>query len=124
MEEYNQFFKDKEKIKAMDIYQLDEYISKNEYFIFSDIARFRNIGRSMLHYQLKKSRLFLRDGKKCKICLSDVNMEIHHKDRDRNNNNEENLITLCRNCHRKLHKFKLCDDINVIMDSRRFYVNL
>lgn len=30
--------------------------------------------------------------------------DIHHIDRDKNNNKTENLITLCRRCHIKLHR--------------------
>lgn len=31
-------------------------------------------------------------------------LDVHHIDRDRKNNNIENLLTLCSNCHRLEHK--------------------
>ena len=38
-------------------------------------------------------------------------LEVHHIDENRQNNNLENLIILCPNCHKKLtlHKYKLID---------------
>lgn len=39
----------------------------------------------------------------CEICGSDKNLCVHHKDLDRHNNSESNLITLCRSCHTKEH---------------------
>ena len=33
-------------------------------------------------------------------------VEIHHKDKDRTNNDKENLIPLCACCHRGLHNNK------------------
>lgn len=31
-------------------------------------------------------------------------LDVHHKDKNRLNNSEENLITLCRSCHMKEHR--------------------
>lgn len=42
-------------------------------------------------------------GAKCQICLYDEIVEVHHIDRDRSNNNKENLIVLCPNCHKKVY---------------------
>lgn len=43
---------------------------------------------------------------KCALCgIDDPDvLEIHHKDRDRKNNRLDNLITLCANCHAKVHR--------------------
>ena len=48
-------------------------------------------------------RKHLKD--KCEICdLNDKRLlVIHHKDRDRDNNNPSNLQTTCYNCHRLIH---------------------
>lgn len=40
----------------------------------------------------------------CENCSSDINLDIHHKDLDKGNNNPTNLIKLCRSCHVRLHK--------------------
>lgn len=37
--------------------------------------------------------------KSCRLCESDKNLEVHHIDDDSSNNDEENLITLCKKCH-------------------------
>lgn len=42
-------------------------------------------------------------GKICSICKSVENIEVHHIDFDRKNNEIENLQVLCKSCHRKPH---------------------
>lgn len=37
--------------------------------------------------------------KKCFVCESKKNVEIHHKNSDRYDNRMENLIPICRRCH-------------------------
>jgi hypothetical protein len=36
-------------------------------------------------------------------CASQEDIEVHHVDGDRNNNEPDNLIPLCRDCHMQLH---------------------
>lgn len=43
---------------------------------------------------------------KCERCGSTTLLVVHHKDRNRHNNNEGNLETLCRKCHFKEHHIK------------------
>lgn len=56
-----------------------------------------------------RAEAFKRDGYKCRKCGSTENMIIHHIDNSRKNgkekinNNLDNLITLCRICHAKIH---------------------
>jgi hypothetical protein len=38
----------------------------------------------------------------CVVCGSE-NALVHHKDKDRTNNNIDNLVVLCRPCHARLH---------------------
>lgn len=48
-------------------------------------------------------------GEKCKICGYSENvlaLEVHHKDRSRDNNDISNLEVLCCNCHRIYHHGK------------------
>jgi hypothetical protein len=46
-----------------------------------------------------------RDDFTCQVCgLSDVTLQVHHIDWNKNNNDPGNLITLCPSCHGKLHK--------------------
>ena len=42
----------------------------------------------------------------CANCKKNTNtqMEIHHRDVNRLNNNEENLVLLCKKCHGEAHR--------------------
>jgi predicted HNH restriction endonuclease len=44
-------------------------------------------------------------GKSCEKCgySNEKILQIHHVDRDRNNNRAENLKLLCPNCHSEIH---------------------
>lgn len=48
-----------------------------------------------------------RDNYECQMCNKDIsksNMScIHHKDENKTNNVMENMISLCKSCHSKLH---------------------
>ena len=41
--------------------------------------------------------------RQCERCLSDKYLLVHHKDRNRLNNDILNLETLCKSCHQKEH---------------------
>lgn len=43
----------------------------------------------------------------CEICGSTVDVEVHHIDKNHNNNNPENLISLCSSCHTRVHNQSL-----------------
>jgi len=44
---------------------------------------------------------------RCEVCdFSPVHrcqLDVHHKDLDHDNNDENNLLTVCANCHRLIH---------------------
>lgn len=42
----------------------------------------------------------------CEKCGSTANIDVHHKDGNRNNNTPENIELLCRSCHLKEHNPK------------------
>jgi len=52
-----------------------------------------------------KVRLLAVRGDKCERCSYDKTaiLQVHHKDRDRNNNNLDNLALICPNCHYEDH---------------------
>lgn len=43
----------------------------------------------------------------CEICGATKDLEVHHKDKNHSNNNPNNLITVCRSCHQKVHNQSL-----------------
>lgn len=54
----------------------------------------------------ERFEIMQRRGWKCDRCGGRVNTatgEIHHKDRDPNNNDPTNLRVLCRSCHLAVH---------------------
>jgi hypothetical protein len=54
--------------------------------------------------------LLLHQNNTCGCCKKELrfpskgNFDIHHKDRNRENNDISNLIVLCKPCHKKEHK--------------------
>ena len=55
--------------------------------------------------QALKLRLLKERGKKCERCAYKKYeiLQIHHKDRNRSNNNLDNLALICPNCHYEEH---------------------
>lgn len=50
-------------------------------------------------------KIYARDNWECQICFKHGGiLNAHHKDVNRNNNDEKNIITLCRRCHMMVHK--------------------
>jgi hypothetical protein len=63
--------------------------------------------RRNLNYRDWQKFIFKRDGKKCKICNSNKNINAHHIIYAKNNKelryNKDNGITLCEKCHKIIH---------------------
>lgn len=57
------------------------------------------------HWKHIAENIKKRDGFKCKICSIQKDLVVHHREpyRISKNHSSENLITLCRSCHRKFH---------------------
>lgn len=63
-------------------------------------------------------------GSKCKVCGTTENLHIHHKDKNRLNNNLSNLEVRCHQCHPSLHKTnerKVAGVYNGIIGNRIIY---
>ncbi len=63
--------------------------------------------KAKLFSDIRKSLSLLR-GAKCERCGYDTYevLQVHHKDRDRSNNQSENLELICPNCHYEEHYLK------------------
>ena len=65
-------------------------------------------GYSAAHHSARKlAYLILNRECCCERCGSKKNIDVHHKDRNRNNNTPNNLELLCRSCHMKEHSNNL-----------------
>jgi hypothetical protein len=55
-----------------------------------------------------RERILRRDEWRCRICCKtisdDPSLNVHHKDWDRQRNQDDNLVTLCGACHRAIHR--------------------
>jgi hypothetical protein len=66
--------------------------------------RFNNYkGLDVKSYRKKALRKY---GEKCNRCDCVDNLHVHHKDRNRKNNDIENLEVLCADCHQEEHKYE------------------
>ena len=56
-------------------------------------------------YEQLREQVLRRDGWRCQSCGSRTNLEVHHKEfrSHGGDDSEENLITLCVECHSILH---------------------
>lgn len=54
-------------------------------------------------YSGKYFAILQRDNNQCQVCYETIRLHIHHIDGDKENNNDDNLITLCKRCHRMVH---------------------
>ncbi|MGN1383338.1 MAG: HNH endonuclease [Eubacterium sp.] len=57
-------------------------------------------------WQERRERVLKRDRYKCVMCGSATNLNVHHTTypHDYENDTDDNCITVCLKCHRKLHK--------------------
>jgi len=63
-------------------------------------AHKRNLPERYTNY---KTICFSKWPKKCLLCGYEKIVSVHHLDENHNNNNIENLIPLCMNCHGEVH---------------------
>lgn len=56
----------------------------------------------------KRPHRRLVEGHDCGICgfipVDPCQMDVHHKDGDRKNNDPSNVLIVCANCHRLIHR--------------------
>ncbi len=58
-----------------------------------------------LSYETLRQQVLRRDGWRCQLCGTMSNLEVHHKQyrSHSGSDSEENLITLCVDCHDEMH---------------------
>lgn len=65
-----------------------------------------------------RSVCFQHYDRECAECGASGDLQVHHKDRDRSNNEPENLVPLCKNCHWDEHRDEQSERASV-SDGRR-----
>jgi len=75
-----------------------------------EIARYFSISRQRVHQVLRgyktapnRVRIMMANNR-CDICGSADKLVVHHKDKNSRNNNRDNLMKICSNCHVEIHK--------------------
>jgi len=63
-------------------------------------------------YHNIEPELYRKLTKQCLICNFDKVVELHHLDKNRINNSENNLVGLCPNHHKMLHNLKYKEEIS------------
>jgi hypothetical protein len=63
-------------------------------------------------WRIARTKALIRDkytcqNKECNL-IGDSSMDVHHIDRDSTNHEQDNLLTLCHNCHAKVTKKSIC----------------
>lgn len=76
-----------------------EYYEENRQQIINRVKRNRYGGKYFI--------ILKRDNYKCQSCYHSSYLQIHHIDGNEENNSEDNLIVLCRGCHRLVHLMSL-----------------
>ena len=57
-------------------------------------------------YERLRNQVLRRDGWRCQLCGTMSNLEVHHQElrSQSGDDSEQNLITLCAECHAVLHR--------------------
>jgi 5-methylcytosine-specific restriction endonuclease McrA len=72
----------------------------------SIIPKLPRLRRDPISYESLRQEVLRRDGWRCQSCGSMTSLEIHHKQfrSHSGHDSEENLITLCAECHAGIHR--------------------
>lgn len=62
-------------------------------------------GESIMKVDTSKYQKYMKDS--CEVCGGITNLEVHHKDKNRSNNDPSNLLTVCESCHSRIHSQNL-----------------
>lgn len=63
-------------------------------------------------------------GGACQQCGSTQNLQIHHKNGNWRDENIQNLVLLCKNCHRQKHKAEFTEPIRIPKPMHSFVKNI
>lgn len=95
--------KKKKSLASLKYYSTHTHIRKGKFFGPLDYKTKEKLSKKLsknnrYNIWFKKQKIKL-----CELCNSKNNLSIHHKDGNNQNNEVNNLIMLCKNCHTKEH---------------------
>lgn len=69
-------------------------------------AKLPRLRQDTISYERLRQEVLRRDGWRCQCCGTMSNLEVHHKGfrSHGGHDSEENLITLCSECHAGIHR--------------------
>ncbi len=69
-------------------------------------SKFPHLRLDLPSYESLRQQVLRRDGWRCQSCGAMSNLEVHHKQFrcQSGRDSEENLITLCTQCHAQSHR--------------------
>ena len=100
------YFNNKNKPKPL----TKEYAKK--YFKFTQQSTYDNLLQD-IRWQNKRNEILQRDKYKCSYCGSEITLQVHHKYYNKYPDGKkvdpwdypnDAFITLCKDCHKKVHK--------------------
>lgn len=62
--------------------------------------------RPIQNWSKVRREILERDGYLCRICqrtVDECDLNVHHKEWDRSFNRDQDLVTLCSDCHKAIH---------------------
>lgn len=86
----------------------------------------RLVNNSSIHSSLAAKGLILKRGNKCECCGNTswlgkpIHLEVHHVDGNKTNNDENNLVLLCPNCHSYTDNFRGRNQKKLIISDQEF----
>jgi len=93
--------------------QSNDWYKNNRQDKLVKMARYRSENKDLFDWYKNKERfdgqrlkVLERDNYMCQTCgvPGGKELNVHHKDKNRKNNQLSNLITLCHSCHSRLHR--------------------
>jgi len=85
-------------------YELDGFKSKYDKFVYALLYNTYLLSETWAD---RRKRLLVRRGEKCELCGNTANLNVHHKTyKQVCNEPDEDLIIVCKDCHKKQHPIK------------------
>tara|TARA_Y100000310_G_scaffold343880_1_gene453665 strand:- start:12051 stop:12587 length:537 start_codon:yes stop_codon:yes gene_type:complete len=90
---------------------------------YSSVHQIHNVRRwnAVLHHKIDPD-LYKKITRKCEICGFDKIVEMHHIDHNHSNNSSDNLVGLCPNHHKMIHRLDYQEEIYQTLEEKRFKV--